>query len=124
MLPGVLLRPVLSLFDQGAAGFIIATSLSATATGARWHHDDAGTHRPCVRGRRSALDATRVRRRARRSWIDRRGLAVGRDERARTVRIPVGHASGRQPRSSGRQGSGKTVTRGPDGSSTRRKARS
>jgi hypothetical protein len=38
------------------------------------------------------------------------GLAVGRDERGRTVRIPVGHASGRHALVVGATGSGKTVT--------------
>jgi hypothetical protein len=43
-------------------------------------------------------------------WIDRRGLAVGRDERERTVRIPVGHTSGRHALVVVATGSGKTVT--------------
>jgi type IV secretory pathway VirB4 component len=37
-------------------------------------------------------------------------LAVGRDERGRTVRIPVGHTSGRHALVVGATGSGKTVT--------------
>jgi type IV secretory pathway VirB4 component len=43
-------------------------------------------------------------------WMDRQGLAVGRDERGRTVRIPVGHASGHHALIVGATGSGKTVT--------------
>jgi len=39
-LPGVLLGPVLWPFDQDAARLIAATAVFATATGARWHHDD------------------------------------------------------------------------------------
>jgi hypothetical protein len=116
-LPGVLLGPLLWPFDQGAAGFAVATSVFATATGARWHADDLrhGSDRAQeARDRRTPLDAGRARieRRGVRGgrWIDRRGLAVGRDERGRTVRIPVGHTSGRHALVVGATGSGKTVT--------------
>src|ERR687883_359654 len=116
-LPGVLLGPLLWPFDQGAAGFVAATALFATATGARWHLDDLrhGADRAKdARDRRTPLDAGRERfeRRGVRGgrWIDRRGLAVGRDERGRTVRIPVGHRSGRHTLVVGATGSGKTVT--------------
>src|SRR3954467_6699173 len=63
-LPGVLLGPVLWPFDQGAAGFIAATALFATATGARWHLDDLrhGADRAKdARDRRTPLDAGRER---------------------------------------------------------------
>ena len=39
-LPGVLLGPLLWPFDQEAAGFVAATAVFATVTGARWHQDD------------------------------------------------------------------------------------
>jgi conjugal transfer pilus assembly protein TraD len=114
-LPGLLLGPLLWPFDQGAAGFVVATSVFAT--GARWHHDDlrhGGDQAQDARDRRSPFDATRARveRRGVRGgrWIDRRGLAVGRDERGRAVRIPVGHTSGRHALVVGATGSGKTVT--------------
>src|SRR3954466_4435288 len=116
-LPGVLLGPLLWPFDQGAAGVIAATALFATATGARWHHDDLrhGADRAKdARDRRTPFDAGRDRfeRRGARGgrWIDRRGLAVGRDQRGRTVRIPVGAGSGRHTLVVGATGSGKTVT--------------
>jgi hypothetical protein len=103
-LPGVLLGPLLWPFDQEAAGFIAATALFATATAARWHHDDIrhGADRAkdaC--DRRTPLDA---------GWIDRRRLAVGRDQRGRTIRIPVGAASGRHTLVVVATGSGRTVT--------------
>jgi type IV secretory pathway TraG/TraD family ATPase VirD4 len=116
-LPGVLLGPLLWPFDQGAAGFVAATAVFATATGARWHHDDlrhGGDQAQDARDRRTLLDAARERLEHRSGrgvrWIDRRGLAVGRDERGRTVRIPTGHASGRHTLVVGATGSGKTVT--------------
>src|ERR687884_1493707 len=116
-LPGVLLGPALWPFDQGAAGFLAATAPFATATGARWHHDDLrhGADRAQdARDRRTPLDAGRERMQRRDvrggRWIDRRGLAVGRDQRRRTVRIPVGAASGRHTLVVGATGSGKTVT--------------
>jgi conjugal transfer pilus assembly protein TraD len=116
-LPGVLAGALLWPFDEGGAGFIAATALFATVTGARWHHDDlrhGGERAQDARDRRTPLDATRVRveRRTVRGgrWIDRRGLAVGRDERGRTVRVPIGHASGRHALVVGATGSGKTVT--------------
>jgi conjugal transfer pilus assembly protein TraD len=116
-LPGVLLGPLLWPFDQGAAGVIAATAVFATATGARWHHDDLrhGADRAKdARDRRTPADATRARfeRRDVRGgrWIERHGLAVGRDQRGRTVRIPVGAASGRHTLVVGATGSGKTVT--------------
>src|SRR5919199_749299 len=92
-LPGVLLGPLLWPFDQGAAGFVAARAVFATATGARWHLDDLR------HGADRAKDAR-----------DRRGLAVGRDQRGRTVRIPVGAGSGRHTLVVGATGSGKTVT--------------
>src|SRR3954470_18198017 len=101
-LPGVLLGPLLWPFDQQAAGFIAATAVFATATGARWHLDDLrhGADRAKdARDRRTALDAGRERLQRRDvrggRWVDRRGLAVGRDQRGRAVRIPVGVGSGR-----------------------------
>jgi hypothetical protein len=116
-LPGVLLGPLLWPFDHGAAGLVAGTALLATATGARWHHDDLrhGADRAqYARDRRTPLDAgrQRVQRRALRGgrWIDRRGLAVGKDQRGRTVRIPVGYGSGRHALVVGATGSGKTVT--------------
>src|SRR5919202_2905253 len=116
-LPGVLLGPLLWPFDQAAAGFVAATALFAAATGARWHHDDLrhGADRAKdARDRRTPFDAGRERfeRRGVRGgrWIDRRGLAVGQDQRGRTVRIPVGGASGRHALVVGATGSGKTVT--------------
>jgi type IV secretory pathway TraG/TraD family ATPase VirD4 len=116
-MPAVLLGPLLWSFDQEAAGFAAVTAVFATATGARWHQDDirhGGDRAQDARDRRSPLDAARARveRRGRRGgrWIDRKGLAVGRDERGRTVRIPVGHASGRHALVVGATGSGKTVT--------------
>src|SRR3954452_2710128 len=116
-LPGVLLGPLLWPFDQEAAGFVAATALFATVTGARWHLDDLrhGADRAKdARDRRTPLDAGRERfeRRDVRGgrWIDRRGLAVGRDQRGRIVRIPVGAASGRHTLVVGATGSGKTVT--------------
>src|SRR3954453_19104432 len=86
-------------------------------TGARWHHDDLrhGADRAQdARDRRTPLDAGRERL-ARRNlrggrWIDRRGLAVGKDQRGRPVRIPVGTTSGRHALVVGATGSGKTVT--------------
>src|SRR5919112_6561442 len=87
-LPGVLLGPALSSFDQEAAGFAAATALFATVTGARWHQEDlklGGERAQDARDRRTPLDASRAcaERRSVRGgrWIDRRGLAVGRDER-------------------------------------------
>jgi hypothetical protein len=116
-LPGVLLGPLLWPFDQGAAGFAAATALFAAATGARWHADDLrhGADRAQdARDRRTLLDAGRHRlqRRAVRGgrWIDRRGLAVGKDQRGRTLRIPVGTTSGRHALVVGATGSGKPVT--------------
>src|SRR3954452_463758 len=116
-LPGVLLWPLLCPFDQRAAVFAAGTALFATVTGARWHHDDLrhGADRAQdARDRRTPLDAGRERlqRRAVRGgrWIDRRGLAVGKDQRGRTVRIPVGTTSGRHTLVVGATGSGKTVT--------------
>jgi hypothetical protein len=88
----------------------------ATVPGARWHRDAlriGGDHARDARHRRSPLDVTRARmapRPARGRWIDRKGLAVGRDECGRTVRIPVGQASGRHALVVGATGSGKTVT--------------
>ena len=83
MLPGVLLGPLLWPFNQGAAGFAAGTALLATATGARWDHDDLrhGADRAQdARDRRTPLDAGRERaqRRAVRGgrWIDRRGLGL------------------------------------------------
>src|SRR3954452_13438952 len=116
-LPGVLLGPALWSFDQEAAGFAAATAVFATATGARWHHDDlrhGGDRAQDARDRRTPLDAARDRR-ERRSvrggrWVDRRGLTVGRDQHGSAVRIPVGHASGRHALVVGATGSGKTVT--------------
>jgi hypothetical protein len=102
---------------KGPSGFAVATSVFATATGARWHADDLrhGSDRAQeARDRRTPLDAgrERVARRGVRGgrWSDRKGLAVGRDERGRTVRIPVGHTSGRHALVVGATGSGKTVT--------------
>jgi hypothetical protein len=72
-LPGVLLGPLLWPFDQGAAGFAVATSVFATATGARWHADDLrhGSDRAQeARDRRTPLDAARER-------IERRGVRGG-----------------------------------------------
>src|SRR5215210_1295251 len=116
-MPGVLLGPLLWSFDQEAAGFAAATAVFATATGARWHQDDlrhGGDRAQDARDRRSPLDAARARveRRGLRGgrWIDGKGLAVGHDERARSVRIPVGHTSGRHALVVGATGSGKTVT--------------
>src|SRR3954462_1578864 len=116
-LPGVLLWPLLWSFDQQAAVFAAGTALFASVTGARWHYDDLrhGADRAQdARDRRTPLDAGRERlqRRAVRGgrWIDRRGLAVGRDQRGRTVRIPVGATSGRHALVVGATGSGKTVT--------------
>src|SRR5215210_7840983 len=116
-MPAVLVGPLLWSFDQEAAGFVAATAVFATATGARWHQDDlrhGGDRAQDARDRRSPLDAARGRleRRGLRGgrWIDRKGLAVGRDERGRTVRIPVGHTSGRHALVVGATGSGKTVT--------------
>jgi hypothetical protein len=116
-LPGVLLGPALWSFDQEAPGFAAASALFATVTGALWHRDDlkvGGDHAQIARDRRTPLDATRsrIQRRGVRGgrWIDRQGLAVGRDERARPVRIPVGHTSGRHALVVGATGSGKTVT--------------
>src|SRR3954469_7996305 len=116
-LPGVLLWPLLWSFDQTAAVFASATALFATVTGARWHYDDLrhGADRAQdARDRRTPLDAgrERVQRRSvrRGRWIDRRGLAVGKDQRGRTVRIPVGTTSGRHALVVGATGSGKTVT--------------
>src|SRR4051794_21355228 len=116
-LPGVLLGPALWSFDQEGAGVIAATALMAAVTGARWHHDDLrhrGDRAQDARDRRTPLDAARERleRRSARGgrWVDRRGLSIGRDERGRTVRIPVGGGSGRHTLVVGATGSGKTVT--------------
>jgi type IV secretory pathway TraG/TraD family ATPase VirD4 len=116
-LPGVLLGPVLWSVDREAAALSAATALFATATGARWHHDDlryGGERAQDARDRRTPLDAARGRvqhRHVRRGrWVNRRGLAVGRDARGRTVRIPVGHTTGRHTLVVGATGSGKTVT--------------
>ena len=117
-LPGVLLWPLLWPFDQRAAVFAAGTALFATVTGARWHHDDLrhGVDRAKdARDRRTPFDAGRERMQRRDvrggRWIDRRGLAVGRDQRGRTVRILVGHGSGRHTLVVVATGSGKTVTR-------------
>src|SRR3954447_24709672 len=116
-LPGVLLWPLLWSFDQQAAVFAAGPALFATVTGARWHYDDLrhGADRAQdARDRRTPLDAGRERlqRRAVRGGrgIGRCGLPVGTDQRARPVRIPVGHASGRHALVVGATGSGKTVT--------------
>src|SRR3954452_20447660 len=116
-LPGVLLWPLLWSFDQRAAVFASATALFATVTGARWHHDDLrhGADRAQdARDRRTPLDAGRERldRRAVRGrrGFNRLGLAVGRDQRGRTVHIPIGTTSGRHALVVGATGSGKTVT--------------
>ena len=116
-LPGVLLGPALWPFDQEAAAFVAATAVLASATGARWHADDlrhGGEDAQDARDRRTPLDAHRERR-GRRGvrggrWIDRDGLAVGRDQRGRTVRVPAGGSSGRHTLVVGATGSGKTVT--------------
>jgi hypothetical protein len=120
-LPGVLLGPLLWSFDQQAAGFVAATAVFATVTGARWHRDDlkvGADQAQIARDRRTPLDAARERmqRRGVRGgrWMDRQGLAVGRDERGRTVRIPVGHTSGRHALVVGATGSGKTRHAGMD----------
>ena len=68
-LPGVLLGPALWPFDEHAAGFIAVTAAFATATGARWHHDDlrqGGDRAQEARDRRTPLDAHRERRGRRR----------------------------------------------------------
>src|SRR5918911_459640 len=116
-LPGVLLGPLLWPFDQGAAGFVAATAVFATATGARWHLDDlrhGADPPPTPRPRRTPLDAVRGRREGRSvrggRWITRDGLAVGTDDRGRTVHIPIGTTSGRHALVVGATGSGKTVT--------------
>src|SRR3954462_10422603 len=116
-LPGVLLWPLLWSFDQQAAVFAAGTALFASVTGARWHHDDLrhGADRAQdARDRRTPLDAGRelLQRRAVRGgrWIDRRGLAVGKDQRGRTFHIPIGTTSGRHALVVGATGSGKTVT--------------
>src|SRR3954466_13865338 len=116
-LPGMLLWPLLLSFDQTAAVFAAGTALFATVTGARWHYDDLrhGADRAQdARDRRTPLDAGRERlqRRAVRGgrWINRLGLAVGRDQRGRTVHIPIGTTSGRHALVVGATGSGKTVT--------------
>jgi hypothetical protein len=90
-LPGVLLGPLLWSFDQQAAGFVTATAIFVTATGARWHRDDlkvGADQAQIARDRRTPLDAARERieRRGVRGgrWVDRRGLAVGETVR-RTV---------------------------------------
>src|SRR3954452_8001635 len=116
-MPGVLLWPLLWSFDQQAAVFAAGTALFATVTGARWHYDDL-RHGPDraqdARDRRTPLDAGRERLQRRNvrggRWIDRQGLAVGKDQRGRTVRIPVGTTSGRHALVVGATGSGKTVT--------------
>ena len=116
-LPGVLLGPALWPFDQEAAAFIGATAALASATGARWHADDlrhGGEDAQDARDRRTPLDAHRERR-GRRGvrggrWIDCDGLAVGRDQRGCTVRIPAGGSSGRHTLVVGATGSGKIVT--------------
>jgi Helicase HerA, central domain len=116
-LPGVLREPALWPFDQEAAAFIAATAVLASATAARWHADDlrhGGEDAQDARDRRTPLDAHRERR-GRRGvgggrWIDRDGLAVGRDQRSRTVRIPAGGSIGRHTLVVGATGSGKTVT--------------
>src|SRR3954447_21718356 len=116
-LPGVLLWPLLWSFDQQAAVFAAGPALFATVTGARWHYDDLrhGADRAQdARDRRTPMDAGRERlqRRAVRGgrWINRLGLAVGRDQRGRTVHIPIGTTSGRHALVVGATGSGKTVT--------------
>jgi hypothetical protein len=116
-MPAVALGPLLWSIDQAAAGFVGATAVFATVTGASWHLDAlrvGGDRAQDARSRRSPLDAARARleRRGVRAgrWIRRAGLAVGRDERGRTVRIPVGYASGRHALVVGATGSGKTVT--------------
>src|SRR4051812_5333638 len=113
----VVLGPLLWPFDQTAAAFAAITALLATTTGARWHFDDLrhGADRAQdARDRRTPLDAgrERIQRRGVRGgrWIDRQGLAVGRDQRGRTVRVPVGTTSGRHALVVGATGSGKTVT--------------
>jgi hypothetical protein len=58
--PGVLAGALLLPFDQHAAGFVVATSAFATATGARWHADDlrrGGDQAQDARDRRTMLDA-------------------------------------------------------------------
>jgi type IV secretory pathway TraG/TraD family ATPase VirD4 len=116
-LPGVLLGALLWPFDHTAAASAAIAALLATTTGARWHQDDLrhGADRAQnARDRRTPLDAGRERA-ARRGvrggrWIDRQGLAVGRDHRGWTVRMPVGTTSGRHALVVGATGSGKTVT--------------
>src|SRR5919108_4295396 len=83
-LPGVLLGPLLWPFDQEAAGFVAATAVFATATGARSHADDlrhGGDHAQDARERRTPFDAGRARleRRGARGGrrVDRRGPAGG-----------------------------------------------
>jgi type IV secretory pathway TraG/TraD family ATPase VirD4 len=113
----MLLGPLLWSIDQEAAVFCAATALCATVSGARWHRDDLRLdheHADRARARRTPIDAGRERMQRRTvrggRWITRDGLAVGRDGRGRTVRVPVGHRSGRHALVVGATGSGKTVT--------------
>src|SRR3954466_15662756 len=87
-LPGVVLGPLLWPFDQTAAAFAAIAALLAATTGARWHQDDlrhGDAPAQAAGARRTPLDAGRERlqRRGVRGgrWIDRQGLAVGRDRR-------------------------------------------
>jgi hypothetical protein len=75
-LPAVVLGPLLRPFDQEAAGFVAATAVFATATGARWHLDDLrhGADRAKDARHRTPLDAGRERMQRRDvrggRWID------------------------------------------------------
>src|ERR1700710_296417 len=77
-----------------AAGSLPGPAAVATATGARWHHDDrrqGGDRAQVARDRRTPLDAHRERLGRRRGvrggrWIDRHGLTAGGDHGGGAVR--------------------------------------
>jgi len=109
----------------GSSALTLTTaSFLATARGRRWHREDldtgadlaetaAGRHKPLDLMRAMALRA-RERYRDVRAMPDAPGeqhLALGRDERGRTVAIPFDeHGGGRHTLVVGATGSGKTIT--------------
>ena len=113
----MLLGPVLWSVDQWAAALTAATALFASATGARWHHDDlrhGGEDAQDARDRRTPLDAARrrVAHRRRRGgrWVTRAAWRSAATSAGAPCGSPSGDASGRHTLVVGATGSGKTVT--------------
>jgi conjugal transfer pilus assembly protein TraD len=108
---------------DGAGSTLVLATLWTAGTARRWHREDAdggGDLADRARGRRSPLDllaslgravAWRLGRgRGSAGWQRNGELALGRDERGRTVAVPYGDGRGRHALVVGATGSGKTVT--------------